>query len=101
LHDLVNGDECLEGLDLIGQDWLDLHGGPEGCRALVIPCVYDTTADVLSFWSSLFWTCRLFDDHGQLRLGLGHVHIAGGVERHCAGTCLYRCKKWMRFDDPW
>jgi len=41
LDDFVCGDQGLEGLNFIGQDWLNSQPGPERDGGMVIPGVYD------------------------------------------------------------
>lgn len=41
LHDLVDGDEGLEGLDLVRHDGEDPQGGPDRVGRAVVPCVHD------------------------------------------------------------
>lgn len=50
---------------------LDAHfqAGPEGLAGLVVPCVHNATAHMLSFWCGLVRVRRLLDVDGQLLLG--------------------------------
>jgi len=41
LDDFVCGDQGLERLDFIGQDWLNAQSRPERDGGMVIPGVYD------------------------------------------------------------
>lgn len=80
LQDLVNSDEGLEGLDLIGHDGLDLDAGPKGQGGSVIPCVNDASADMLALGGDFVGTRCFFDGDGKLLVGLG---VLGGAKgRH-------------------
>jgi hypothetical protein len=94
LQHFVNCNQSLERLDLVGQDRLavspsqlpvglegglpagnilrrikiysHLHAGPERQRGLMVPCVYDTTSDMLSFRGGLLDAGSLSDVDRQL-----------------------------------
>jgi hypothetical protein len=66
LQDFMDGDESLEGLDLVGEDGLTVNGGsepkgsfdeagrihfhasPKGLGGLVVPCVDDAASNMFS-----------------------------------------------------
>jgi len=79
LKDLVDGNQSLEGLDLVGEDGLDLQAGPEGERGLMIPGVDDTASDVLALGGSFFDAGGFADVDGQVGFRLGHVDITASA----------------------
>lgn len=69
LEHLVDGDKSLEGLDLVGQDRLDLEASPKGLGGLVIPGVDDAAPDMFALGGGFLGARGLLDVDGQLGLG--------------------------------
>lgn len=89
LEDLMNGDEGLESLDFVGKNrlpggravssgksvlaeqfHLHFHARPERVRVLVVPCVNNAAADMLSYASVRLWVLWGLGDLRTLRGGL-------------------------------
>ena len=98
LDDLVRGDQGLERLDFIGQDWLDAQSRPERDGGVVIPGVYDAfwkadtisrrtcplvspplTSDVFLFRSALFRAGGLLNVDYQFALRFVLVDRPGRI----------------------
>ena len=69
LQHFVDSDEGFEGLDLVGEDGLDLHTCPEGLGGLVVPCIDNAASDMFSLGGSLVGVGGLLDVDGKLGFG--------------------------------
>ncbi len=69
LQDFVNGDQSFESLDLVGEDRLNLHAGPEGLGGLVVPGIDDTASYMFALGGGLVIISGFLDVDGKLGFG--------------------------------
>ena len=86
LHHLMHCVQRLERLDLVRLDRLHLDAIPEGLRVLMVPGIYDASADMLSLGCCLFDRSGLANVRSKLSFRLAHVDIARLRGIHVAGA---------------